>query len=93
MAEAEMAEASAEMFAEMAEIPNPLELDPTELGQIMVNKMFDQAVAPLDKLTDQKGKVGLSEFSFQKKHTLANSRSLLYRVTPRVPLIVLPSLL
>jgi hypothetical protein len=58
IAEAEMAEASAEMFAEMAEIPNPLELEPTDLGQIMVNKMFDQAVAPLDKLTDQKGKVG-----------------------------------
>jgi hypothetical protein len=58
IAEAEMAEASAEMFAEMAEIPNPLELDPTELGQIEVNKMFEQAVAPLDKLTDQKGKVG-----------------------------------
>lgn len=57
-AEAEMAEASAEMFAEMAEIPNPLELEPTDLGQIMVNKMFTQAVAPLDKLTDQKGKVG-----------------------------------
>ncbi len=58
MADAEMAEASAEMFAEMAEIPNPIELEPTDLGQIMQNKMFDQAVAPLDKLTDQKGKVG-----------------------------------
>ena len=58
MADTEMAVASAEMFAEMAEIPNPIELDPTEMGQIEVNKMFDQAVAPLDKLTDQKGKVG-----------------------------------
>ena len=58
MAEAEMAEASAEQFAEIAEIPNPIELEPTDLGQIMMNRMFDQAVAPLDKLTDQKGKVG-----------------------------------
>ncbi len=58
MADAEMAEASAEMFAEIAEIPNPIELEPTDLGQIMQNKMFDQAVAPLDKLDDQKGKVG-----------------------------------
>ncbi len=58
LAETAMAEASAEMFAEMSEIPNPVELEPTELGQIMVNKMFDQAVAPLDKVVDQKGKVG-----------------------------------
>ena len=58
MAETEMAEASAEMFAEIAEIPNPVEMEPTDLGQIMINKVFDQAVAPLDKLTDQKGKVG-----------------------------------
>lgn len=57
-AEAEMAEASAEMFAEIAEIPNPIELEPTDLGQIMLNKMFDSAVAPLDKMTNQKGKVG-----------------------------------
>ncbi len=58
LADSDMAEASAEMFAEMAEIPIPVELEPTDLGQIMVNKMFQQAVAPLDKLTDQKGKVG-----------------------------------
>ena len=57
-ADAEMAEASAEMFAEIAEIPNPIELEPTDLGQIMLNKMFDTSVAPLDKLTNQKGKVG-----------------------------------
>ncbi|MGC6442871.1 MAG: vWA domain-containing protein [Rubripirellula sp.] len=58
VADSEMAEASAEMFAEVAEIPNPIELEPTDLGQIMVDKMFQQAVAPLDKLTNQKGKVG-----------------------------------
>ena len=46
------------MFAEVAEIPNPIDLEPTDLGQIMVDKMFQQAVAPLDKLTNQKGKVG-----------------------------------
>lgn len=58
LAKAEMAEASAELFAEVSEIPKPLDLEPTDLGEIMVNKMFDQAVAPLDKLTEQKGKVG-----------------------------------
>ncbi|MFK8113652.1 MAG: vWA domain-containing protein [Rubripirellula sp.] len=58
LADAEMAEASAEVFAEMSEIPNPVDLEPTDLGQIMVNKMFDQAVAPLDRLETQKGKVG-----------------------------------
>lgn len=58
IAEADMAEASAPVFAEMAEIPNPVELERADLGQIMLNKVFDQAVAPLDKLTNQKGKVG-----------------------------------
>jgi von Willebrand factor type A domain len=58
LADAEMAEASADVFAEMSEIPNPVELEPTEMGQIMVNKMFDQAVAPLDRLETQKGNVG-----------------------------------
>ena len=58
LADADMAEASAEMFAEVSEIPMPVELEPTDLGEIMVNKMFDQAVAPLDRLTEQKGKVG-----------------------------------
>ncbi len=58
VADSEMAEASAEMFAEVSEIPNPIDLEPTDLGQIMVDKMFQDAVAPLDKLTNQKGKVG-----------------------------------
>ncbi len=58
MADTEMAEASAQTFMEVPEIPNPLELEPTDLGQIMVNKVFQQAVAPLDRLTQQKGKVG-----------------------------------
>ena len=34
IADSEMAEASAEMFAEVAEIPNPIDLEPTDLGQI-----------------------------------------------------------
>ena len=55
---AEMAEASAEMFAEVAEIPSPVELQPTDLGTIDVNHLFKQAVAPLDRLEDRKGKVG-----------------------------------
>ncbi|KAA1261524.1 hypothetical protein LF1_40740 [Rubripirellula obstinata] len=58
LADADMAEASAEMFAEVSEIPMPVELEPADLGEMMVNKMFDQAVAPLDRLTEQKGKVG-----------------------------------
>ena len=58
MADADMAEASAAMFAEISEVPRPLDLEPDDLGDIMVNKMFDQAVAPLDKLEEQKGKVG-----------------------------------
>ena len=58
VADSEMAEASAEMFAEVSEIPTPTDLEPVDLGQIMVNKMFDQAVAPLDRLTEQKGSVG-----------------------------------
>ncbi|TWU37081.1 vWA domain-containing protein [Novipirellula artificiosorum] len=53
-----MAEASAEMFAELPEIPNPIDLEPTESGQIMVEKLFTPAVAPLDKMTNQKGHVG-----------------------------------
>jgi len=56
--ESDMAEASAAVFADLAVIPNPVQLDPTELGQIEVNNMFETAAAPLDKLTDQKGKVG-----------------------------------
>lgn len=58
LADVEMAEASAQIFDEVSEIPKPLDLEPTELGEIMVNKMFEQAVAPLDRLTEQKGKVG-----------------------------------
>ncbi len=58
LAEFEMAEASAETFAEVAEIPNPIEMESTDFGDIMVNKMFAQAVAPLDRLENQKGKVG-----------------------------------
>ncbi|TWU43421.1 hypothetical protein Q31b_24600 [Novipirellula aureliae] len=56
--ETEMAEASAESFAEVAEIPSPVEIEPSPVGQIMVNKIFSPAVAPLDKLKMQKGSVG-----------------------------------
>ena len=58
LASADMAEASAEVFAEVSEIPSPVDLVQSDLGDIMVNKMFDQAIAPLDKLETQKGKVG-----------------------------------
>lgn len=59
-ARSEMAAASAEMFAAVTEIPNPIEAEPTDLGQIMVNQMFAQAQAPLDRLETTKGSVGQS---------------------------------
>jgi len=58
LAEFDLSEASAPTFAEIANIPNPVELEPTELGQIMVNKMFNQPVAPQDRLEVKRGQVG-----------------------------------
>ena len=58
MGEFAMAEASAETFSEMAEIPSPVEIEPDASGDIFVNNLFTQPVAPLDKLKAQKGKVG-----------------------------------
>ncbi len=57
-ASAEMAAASAEMFARVTEIPNPIDMEPTDLGQIMVNKMFSQALAPMERLEQATGSVG-----------------------------------
>ncbi|OYP32346.1 vWA domain-containing protein [Rhodopirellula sp. MGV] len=57
-AEADMAEASAEMFAEVAEIPSPVEIEKSDLGDIEVNRIFSQPMAPMDRLVDQKGNVG-----------------------------------
>jgi hypothetical protein len=57
-AEADMADASAEMFAEVAEIPSPVELEPSDLGKIEVNRIFSQPMAPMDRLVDQRGTVG-----------------------------------
>lgn len=57
-AESEMADASAEMFAEIAEIPSPVELEKSDLGDIEVNRIFSQPMAPMDRLTDRKGTVG-----------------------------------
>ena len=58
LAEFDMAEASAEVFAEVADIPNPVDLTPTDLGKIMVNKIFSQPVAPQKRLENQKGSTG-----------------------------------
>lgn len=58
LAELDMAEASAEIFAEVADIPNPVDLTPTDLGQIMVNKIFTQPVAPQKRLENKKGSTG-----------------------------------
>ena len=60
-ADFEMASASAEVFAEIAEITNPIETETVDVGQIMVNKMFTQATAPLNTLSQQRGKVGQGE--------------------------------
>lgn len=57
-AELGMAAASAEMFAEIAEIPSPVDMAADARGDIFVNNLFSQPVAPLDKLSDQKGKIG-----------------------------------
>ncbi|MEM9825188.1 MAG: vWA domain-containing protein [Planctomycetota bacterium] len=59
LAETSMAEASAAVFAEVSEIPNPVEVPIAELGTIAVNNRFEQAVAPLDKLDTQRGKIGV----------------------------------
>ncbi len=53
-----MAEASAEMFAEMADIPSPVEMEPDTRGDIFLNNLFTQPVAPLNKLENQRGKTG-----------------------------------
>jgi len=53
-----MAEASAEMFAEIAEIPSPVEIETDVQGDFIVNHLFSNPVAPLDKLKNQKGQVG-----------------------------------
>ncbi|MEM6474114.1 MAG: vWA domain-containing protein, partial [Planctomycetota bacterium] len=56
--EADMADASAEMFAEIAEIPSPVELEKSDLGDIEVNRIFSQPMAPMDRLENRKGSVG-----------------------------------
>ncbi|MEO1616623.1 MAG: vWA domain-containing protein [Planctomycetota bacterium] len=57
-AEADMADASAEMFAEIAEIPSPVELEKSDMGDIEVNRIFSQPMAPMDRLENRKGSVG-----------------------------------
>jgi len=57
-AEMEMAEASAEMFAALAEIPSPVEMEPDPRGDLFVNNLFNQPVAPMERLDTQRGKAG-----------------------------------
>jgi hypothetical protein len=59
LAELDMAAASAEVYAEIADIPNPIDLQPTDLGQIMVNKIFSQPVAPQKRVDTVKGSKGV----------------------------------
>ncbi len=56
--ESGMAEASAATFSEMAEIASPVQIEPDVQGDILVNNLFQQSVASLHTLKDQKGKVG-----------------------------------
>lgn len=58
-AEAELSEASAEMFAEVAEIPQPIDLRESPIATINISKMFQEAVAPVDRLKELKGKTGV----------------------------------
>ncbi|TWU01114.1 vWA domain-containing protein [Stieleria varia] len=60
-AQSDMAEASAEMFAPSPEIPSPVELELSDLGDIEVNRLFAEPVAPMDRLVNQKGSVGQGE--------------------------------
>ncbi len=53
-----MAEASAETFADIAEIPSPVQMEPDVKGDILVNNLFNEPVAPMDKLKNQKGSIG-----------------------------------
>jgi hypothetical protein len=59
IADTSMAEASAEIFNDTAEIPNPAEVEVAELGTVAVNNFFEQAVAPLNKLKTQRGSIGV----------------------------------
>lgn len=56
--EAAMAEASAPEFAEVAEIPNPLDQQPQQLATINMDELFTRAAAPLDLGVTLTGKVG-----------------------------------
>jgi hypothetical protein len=58
LADSSMAEASAPTFAEIAEIPNPVDQRPQELATLNMNNMFSEPVAPLDLDISVKGKVG-----------------------------------
>ena len=44
----DVAQASAEVFDEVSEIPDPVDMEPTDLGQIAVNNIFSQPTAPMD---------------------------------------------
>lgn len=58
LADTAMAEASAPQFAEIAEIPNPVDQRPQELATLNMNNMFSEPVAPLNLDIAVKGKVG-----------------------------------
>lgn len=59
--ETSMAEASAEIFAEIADIPNPVEIDVVDRGTFAEANFVDFAVAPMDKLENARGGIGTGE--------------------------------
>lgn len=57
-AEASLAEASAELFAEITEIPNPVEMDVADIAPFAEQNFVNLAVAPLQKLDTSPGSIG-----------------------------------
>ncbi|NND97342.1 MAG: VWA domain-containing protein [Pirellulaceae bacterium] len=54
-----MAEASAEVFSEIPEISNPLEMEQSDFANIMANQVFTPSSAPMDRFTERTGKTGV----------------------------------
>lgn len=58
-AQSEMAEASAEMFAEVAEVSQLVDIQMNEVATVNVREMLQQAVAPVDRLKQKRGQSGV----------------------------------
>ncbi|QDV67954.1 hypothetical protein Poly24_16600 [Rosistilla carotiformis] len=56
--ESAIAMATAETFAETAQIPSPMDMTPQELATIDLNNFFTEPVAPTQAMVNKKGSVG-----------------------------------